>query len=101
MGARHPDRIPIADWRLGHESVAQMRKPGWEVISVCDGRCQVKTAVDLSVIEKISGPETSLWNRTQRCRTIGCTGMVHFDAKPPQRTVYDRLSAPWPGEPAG
>jgi hypothetical protein len=98
MGARNPDRIPIAEWRIGHETVAQMREAGWEVIAVCDGHCRVRTPVNLLHVEKLNGADTSLWNHSQRCKNIGCEGTVRFDAKPPQKSGYDRLSAPWPGE---
>jgi hypothetical protein len=95
MGARNPDRIPIDEWRSGFETVAQMQKGGWKVISKCR-TCGLTMAVDLDLIAWRSGANTSLWNRTARCRRLRCEGVVEFQAHIPRVPGYQALSAPWP-----
>jgi hypothetical protein len=95
MGARNIDRIPIAEMRSGHESVAEMRKARWEVISKCD-TCQLAMAVDLDLVIWRKGAKTSLWNRSAPCRRLGCKGRVAFQARVPRGGGYQALSAPDP-----
>jgi len=95
MGRRNPDRIPMREWRSNAETVADMQRKGWDVISSCQ-KCGLAMATDLVVIARLSGPATSLWNRSSPCRRIGCTGAVVFLAKIPGRSMHEALSAPWP-----
>jgi hypothetical protein len=99
MGSRNADRIPLsARYTLG-DTVEKMIARRWDVISHCR-QCGLTMVVDLKVITKVSGPRTSLWNRTQRCRRIGCNGLVTFQAKAPGMTgfeplrTYDQLDRP-------
>jgi hypothetical protein len=97
MGVKHPDRIPIAEWRFGAETVAAMQAKEWDVISHCL-KCGLTMPVDLDLIAWRSGAKTSLWNRRAPCRRIGCQGMVEFQGRPPGRSRHETLTAPWPGE---
>ncbi len=100
MGSRNPDRVDMAIWRGGCETVGQMVERRWDVVSKCE-RCALQLHTDLRVIIKVKGPQVSLWNRRQRCRKLGCGGQVRFMAKPPGCTYYRDLDAPWPaGRPA-
>jgi len=67
----------------------------WDVISRCQS-CGLIMTVDLATIGKVRGPAFSLWNRKSRCRRLGCSGIVEFQAKAPGMTVHERLEAPWP-----
>lgn len=90
MGSRNADRSPLTDrYRLG-DTVDKMIARQWEVISYCR-ECGLTMLVDLKVIAKVSGPRTSLWNRSQKCRRIGCNGQVIFQAKAPGMTVFEHL----------
>ena len=52
------------------------------------------TRVDLGVIARISGPNTSLWNRKARCKKVGCVGFVEFQAKAPGMAWHEVLATP-------
>ncbi len=95
MGSLHFDRWPAEDWRRAAPTVASMRAAKWEVISYCR-TCYLTMAVDLDLIQRVSGPKTVLWNRQLRCRRIGCDGVVEFHGKPAQLTRFFRLFADWP-----
>jgi hypothetical protein len=95
MGNRNPDRIPISMRRSRCETVADMAAARWDVISKCQV-CALMMSVDLAVVKKVSGPTTSLWNRKQRYRRLGCAGFVDFFAKAPGMATHDRLAAEWP-----
>lgn len=95
MAAKHPDRIPLRHWRSGAETVAEMRAQGWSVISICM-RCGLKLEVSLELIERVIGGRASLWQRTQRCRQVGCGGPVRFHGRPCGRSFHELLDAPWP-----
>lgn len=82
-------------WRGSVETVADMQRKGWEVITSCQ-KCGLAMVADLALIAREIGPETSLWNRSAPCRRIGCGGVVVFMGKPPGRSFHDALSAPWP-----
>lgn len=82
MGSRNPDRIPFHQRRARCETVADMDAQGWDVISKCL-TCGLMMQVDLKLIAKVSGPRTTLWNRRQGCRRLGCIGMVQFLARIP------------------
>jgi hypothetical protein len=95
MGSANPERVPMKTWRGGCETVVQMIDQHWAVIGRCT-RCQLKFEVDLSLIVRVSGPRTSLWNRTGRCKVVGCGGAVRFMGKPPRVTFFQDLEADWP-----
>jgi hypothetical protein len=95
MGMRNLDRIPMAEWRRKIETVADMDAARWEVISQC-GACRLMMVVNLITIARLSGAETSLWNRKERCRRIGCNGVVRFLAKVPGTRAHRPLEADWP-----
>lgn len=92
MGARNPDRIPLA-WRRDRcESVGQMLEQGWDVLSKCPV-CGLIMQTDLAVIAKVNGPAVSLWNRKARCRRLLCPGFVEFHAKAPGMDGHQPLRA--------
>ena len=92
MGHRNPDRVPISHRRARCETVGDMLREGWDIISKCR-TCGLMMAVDLRLVAKVKGAKTGLWNRTQRCKRIGCTGVVDFMAKAPGMAFHETLSA--------
>jgi hypothetical protein len=82
-------------WRSKVETVADMLRERWDVITSCQ-KCGLAMVADLALIARESGPTTSLWNRSSPCRRIGCTGSVVFMARAPGKTYHEPLSAPWP-----
>lgn len=95
MGARNPDRFGPDDWRIKAETVAKMIEQGWDVMSKCP-MCSLMMRVDLKLVARVSGPETSLWNKRLPCKRIGCTGLVWFMAKPPRYPTFFQMDAAWP-----
>jgi hypothetical protein len=95
LGSRNPDRIRITMRRRKCETVAQMHAAGWDVISKCQA-CGLIMRVNLKLNAKVSGPSTSLWNRKERCRRLGCTGFVEFQVRASDVGWLETLSAPWP-----
>lgn len=90
MGAKNPDRIPIAA-RFGKcRTVADMAAQGWDVISLCR-HCGLAMQVDLALIAQVAGPATLLWNRTARCRRLLCPGFVDFKARAPGMAWHETL----------
>lgn len=75
------------------ETVEAMQRDGWDVISRCQ-QCGLIMRVNLALIIRVRGPEVSLWNRKERCRRLGCTGWVEFQARAPGMSIHDALSAP-------
>jgi hypothetical protein len=71
-----------------------MRAAGWDVISYCRA-CHLTMRVNLKLVERISGPETVLWNRQSKCRRIGCSGTVEFQGRAPELMTHIRLFAQW------
>jgi hypothetical protein len=67
----------------------------WDVLAKYT-KCELLTRVDLTVVARIRGPDFSLWNRRSRCRRVGCTGAVAFQAKTHDMTWHEQLDAPWP-----
>lgn len=53
-------------------------------------------AVDLRLIVRIRVSGTTLWNRTARCRRLGCVGVVDFQAKAPGMASHEPLQGPRP-----
>jgi hypothetical protein len=97
MGHRNPDRVPLSYRRSRCETVADMLRERWDVISRCRA-CGLTMGVNLKHIARLSGSNVSLWNRTERCRRLGCTGLVDFLAKAPGMRSHDLLAAEWPDE---
>ena len=95
MGFCNYDRWSAEEWRRTAETVAQMRKAGWDVLSYCR-TCHLTMKVDMAVVERVSGPQAVLWNRQARCRRIGYDGVVEFRGKNPKIISYIRLRAAWP-----
>ena len=95
MGTKSPARIPLAMRRRGCETVEQMQRAGWDVVSHCT-RCGLVMRVNLRAVMKVAGPRLSLWNRKARCRRLGCLGFVEFQARAPGMEMHEALSAPWP-----
>jgi hypothetical protein len=95
MRSRNLDRISVRQWRtLAHiETVGDMIRAKWDVVSKCPA-CGLEMQAQLEVIARISGPDTSLWNRRPPCRRRLCQGRVDFWAKPPGRTAHEPLSPP-------
>ena len=90
MGSRNADRVPITVRRSKCETVEAMHRAGWDVLSKCE-TCGLIMRVDLVLVARISGPMTSLWNRKARCRRVGCTGWVEFQARAPGMTWHEVL----------
>jgi len=97
MGHKNPDRIPVAFYRASVITVADMTHHQWDVLSKCTA-CGLLMQLDLALVARLSGPQTVLWNRKQRCRRIGCQGFVEFQARPPGAAVYESLTADDGGE---
>jgi len=80
MGGQNPDYLgslitPDRAWTL-----AQLWTLRAMVEARC-GRCQVRMRVDIDALVRARGPDYSLWNKTPRCRVVGCPGRVTFWAK--------------------
>lgn len=82
MGTRNLDRIALYELRHKGETVADMWKLCWRCIAVCEA-CGIELRVDLVALIRLSGPGLSLWNKTAKCRRVGCDGRVYFMASPP------------------
>lgn len=95
MGHRNADRVALSERRAGCETVADMRRQSWEIISKCR-TCGLVMRTDLDTIIKVSGGGTTLWNRTHRCRRMHCSGFVDFEGKAPGMYHFEQLKAPWP-----
>jgi len=91
MGHRNPDRVPIAYRRSRCETVVDMLREGWDVISKCQ-ECGLIMRLDLKLVIRVSGSNVTLWNRQARCRRFGCTGHVDFQARAPGEW-HEALSA--------
>jgi hypothetical protein len=92
MGAKNPDRIPVDAWRVKYPTVAELARDHVEVISSCR-KCGLIMPVDLDLVARISGPATNFWNRKARCKRIGCSGFVEFQAKFRGTYTYQTLAA--------
>lgn len=95
MGSRNPDRVALSVRRGRCETVEQMIAQRWDVIAKCR-TCGLTTHVDLKVIAIVRGPAFSLWNRTSRCRRVGCLGVVDFQGKAPGMAYHQQVAAEWP-----
>lgn len=90
MGAKSPDRIPFQHFHFQSRTVGLMIENGWTAISQCEA-CRLQMTVDLELIVTVKGPDVTLWNRRQRCKSVGCTGWVFFLGKHPRRIGFDPL----------
>lgn len=90
MGKRNADRIPLIERKHLGETVADMHRERWDVLSRCR-TCGLMMSVDLTLIIRVSGPKTTLWNRVSHCRRIGCNGQVEFQAKAPGMAFFQEL----------
>jgi hypothetical protein len=79
------------------ETVADFARDHVEVITDCP-KCGLQMVVGLAMVARVSGPETSLWNRKPRCRKLGCGGRATLKAKLPGKGYYEALEAPWPAD---
>ncbi len=80
MGGRNPDYVGAtinadASWTL-----AQLWGQRARVEARC-GACGVRLKVDLDGLLRARGPDGSLWNKTPRCKVIGCAGRAAFWAR--------------------
>lgn len=91
MGRKNPDRVSIQDMYRSGKTVVHMIQQRWEVISIFQ-ECRLQMLVRLDWIARISGPDTSLWNRRAKCRRLLCKGVTTFHAKAPGMTVYGDLT---------
>jgi hypothetical protein len=98
MGHRNADRVSIIERRSKCETVTRMIAQRWDVITRCL-RCGLIIQADLALISRVSGPDTSLWNRRPRCRKLGCGGRVQFQAKAPGMLWHEALETPDGREP--
>lgn len=92
MARRNPARIPLSARRHFCQTVDDMRRHGWDVISRC-ATCGLVMRVDLAALATLRGPTFSLWNRKPRCRRLGCTGHASFQARAPDMAWHDELQA--------
>ncbi len=94
MGRRSFDRWPPEAWRRGAATVGRMKAANWTVLAYCP-TCMLTMAVDLGIVERLRGPDFSLWNRQAPCRRLGCIGRVEFQGKPPELLAPFPLRADW------
>ncbi len=94
MGHKNFDRWPPEAWRRSAGTIARMRAAGWTVLAYCSV-CNLTISVDLGRVERLRGPDFSLWNRRAPCRRLGCLGKVEFQGKPPQLAQPFPLRAEW------
>ena len=93
MGHRNADRVPMRIRRERCETVEAMLREQWDVISKCE-KCGLIMRVNLALLVRVGGPTVSLWNRKERCRRLGCTGWVEFQARAPGMAMHEALAAP-------
>lgn len=62
----------------------------WDVTGRCR-TCRLELRVDLRATIAGRGPGFSLWNRTGRCKKVGCYGVVEFHAKAPGMAMFEQL----------
>ncbi len=99
MGATNIDRLPFRVFRRNAETIADMYANRWSVIARCD-TCGLAIDVNLTLVARLKGPQTSLWNRRQPCKRIGCRGWMDFFGKHPERHSHEQLLAPDPDDKA-
>ncbi len=92
MTGPNPDRVPLSIRRRKCETVRAMRDQHWDVLAKCDA-CGLVMRVDLKLIMRVRGPDVSLWNRRSRCRRVGCSGWMDFQARAPGMGWHEPLRA--------
>ena len=92
MTGPNPDRVPLSVRRRKCETVRAMRDEHWDVLAKCDA-CGLVMRVDLKLIMRVRGPDVSLWNRRSRCRRVGCSGWMDFQARAPGMGWHEMLRA--------
>ena len=80
MGGQNPDYLGSLITTERAWTVVQLWSLRAQVEARCD-RCAVRLRVDLDGLIRARGPDYSLWNKTPRCRVIGCDGRVGFWAR--------------------
>jgi hypothetical protein len=73
-------------------TVADMRRAGWKVISMCEA-CGFVMPVDLELVAWQSGPRTVLRERSAPCKSIGCGGRMRFQVRVAGGETYWALGA--------
>jgi len=71
-------------------TIGDMLREVWDVLSSCQ-KCGLVMQVDLADMIKLRGPKVVLWNRKARCRRIGCSGFVEFQAMAPGIYMHESL----------
>ena len=79
--------MPIAYRRSRCETVADMLRERWDVISKCQA-CGLIMRTDLALVIRVSGAGVSLWNRKARCRRF-----VEFQGRAPGMDWHEALRA--------
>ena len=82
MGYKKPERRDLGDLLASQASVGQMRRDGWIIYARCR-HCETDLRVDLNVTARIMGADYKLWDRTTRCKRVGCEGRAAFVCTPP------------------
>jgi hypothetical protein len=77
MGGQNPDDLGSMITAERAWTVAQLWALRILVEARCSG-CNVRLRVDLDGLIRARGPDYSLWNKSPRCRVIGCAGRVAF-----------------------
>src|ERR1700735_1829100 len=100
MGHRNPDRISMTERRPGCETVEAMIQKRWIVKARCR-TCGLEAAVDLWLVARVRGPQTSLLGCDVKRRRDLCQGRMVSEAKAPGMTHFDTLAGhPVKREPA-
>lgn len=92
MGSRHPDRVSAAVWRQSCETLGDMYRKRWALAVVCR-TCRLELRADLVSMVLRLKPDFSPWNRTSRCRRIGCRGVVDFRFRAPGMSYFMPLTS--------
>jgi hypothetical protein len=80
MGGQNPDYLGSAISAERAWTLAQL----WTLQAMVEARCdtcRVRLRVDLDGLLRARGPDYSLWNKTPRCRVVGCRGGGGFGAR--------------------
>lgn len=94
MTTRGPDTFSTTELRHACETVGRMDQCNWNVISECL-KCGLRLHVSLPVVIKAKGPDYSLWDRTTRCKKVGCGGTAIFAVKVPRGSFHQRIDNPF------
>lgn len=69
-----------------------MARRGWSLSAICR-HCRLEMSVDVRVLIAMQGPTFDPWNRTGRCRRLGCRGLADFRFKARGMSHYKPLVA--------